>query len=30
MVELVTEMFRRQLPGPGAKRYRFKPSPAMS
>ena len=25
MVELVTEMFRRQLPGPGLKRYQFKP-----
>ena len=25
MVELVTEMFRRQLPGPGASRYQFKP-----
>ena len=26
MVELVTEMFRRQLPGPGLKRYQFKPN----
>ena len=26
MVELVTEMFRRQLPGPGARRYQFKPN----
>ena len=26
MVELVTEMFRRQLPGPGASRYQFKPN----
>ena len=26
MVELVSEMFRRQLPGPGLKRYQFKPN----
>ena len=26
MVELVTEMFRRKLPGPGLKRYQFKPN----